>query len=151
MFYSAQTNGFYSTEIHGNAIPADAVEITESEHATLLAGQSQGKTISAGMGGVPHLSDPAPMTQIQVIAQYESALDNHLDDVAKQYRYKDRFSLAIRAGYAGPYHDEAVAFAQWMDGCNVQAFALLADVVAGNAPMPTVEAFIAGLPEFALP
>ncbi|EFY2854150.1 tail fiber assembly protein, partial [Shigella flexneri] len=30
-FYSASTNGFYSTEFHGTNIPDDAVEISESE------------------------------------------------------------------------------------------------------------------------
>ncbi|EFY4750284.1 tail fiber assembly protein, partial [Shigella flexneri] len=35
-FYSASTNGFYSTEFHGTNIPDDAVEISESEWKTLI-------------------------------------------------------------------------------------------------------------------
>ena len=47
MFYLKSTGGFYDAEIHGDAIPADAVEITRDEHAALLAGQSTGQRIEA--------------------------------------------------------------------------------------------------------
>ena len=61
MFYSAQTGGFYSAEIHGDAIPADAVEITRDEHTALLSGQSAGQHIEADEHGHPVLRDaPAP-------------------------------------------------------------------------------------------
>lgn len=93
---------------------------------------------------------PHVPTTAEIVAQYERALDAHLDSVAKQYRYDNRFTFALRAGYPGPYHDEAVAFAAWMDTCNVQAFTLLSEVQAGNATMPTIEGFIAGLPVFVL-
>lgn len=104
--------------------------------------------LQAGQAWV--VTDPTPPSQSEVIAQYERALDNHLDSVAKQYRYNDRFTFALRAGYPGPYHDEAVAFAAWMDTCNVQAFTLLSEVQAGNATMPTIEGFIESLPVFVL-
>ena len=42
MFYSKSTGGFYSRAIHGDNIPADAVEITDEEHRELLEGQSRG-------------------------------------------------------------------------------------------------------------
>ena len=61
MFYSAQTGGFYDAAIHGAAIPADAVEISEAAHAALIEGQSQGKRIVADANGFPVLDDqPAP-------------------------------------------------------------------------------------------
>ena len=151
MFYSKQTGGFYTREIHGDNIPADAVEITAEQHAALLTGQSEGKQIQADANGFPTLQDTPPPTQAEIIAQYESALDAHIDSVAHQYRYQDRFSFATRAGYVGPYQSEAIAFAQWMDSCNVQAFALLESVIAGEIEMPSIEEFIAALPEFVLP
>ncbi|MFZ4537880.1 hypothetical protein [Propionivibrio sp.] len=88
-----------------------------------------------------------PPTQAEVIAKYESALDAHLDSVARLHRYDNRFTFALRAGFDGPYRAEAVLFAQWMDACNVAAYALIAEVKAGAA-MPTIEEFIAGLPAF---
>lgn len=61
MFYSKSTNGFYDRAIHGDSIPADAVEITAEEHAALLEGQSQGKLIQADAKGKPVLAEsPAP-------------------------------------------------------------------------------------------
>ena len=60
--YSAQTGGFYLPEIHGENIPADAVEITAEEHAALLQGQSAGKVICAGKGGKPELREPEHVT-----------------------------------------------------------------------------------------
>ena len=60
MLYSKSTNGFYHPAIHGDNIPADAVEITCEQHAALLAGQSAGKIIAADADGFPVLQDPPP-------------------------------------------------------------------------------------------
>ena len=66
MFYSKSTGGFYDTAIHGNNIPADAVEITADEHAALLEGQSAGKLIQAAANGRPVLVDPPKPTAAEV-------------------------------------------------------------------------------------
>lgn len=60
MFYSPSHAGFYSVAIHGDEIPADAVEISAAEHASLLDGQSQGKRIVADAQGRPVLFDSLP-------------------------------------------------------------------------------------------
>ncbi|KAF1072695.1 MAG: hypothetical protein GAK45_00130 [Pseudomonas citronellolis] len=57
MFYSQATGGFYSSDIHGAAIPADAVEITDAEHAALMAGQAAGLLIQADTNGRPVLAE----------------------------------------------------------------------------------------------
>jgi hypothetical protein len=69
MLYSKTTNGFYLREMHGDAIPADAVEITDDEHQTLLDGQSAGKRITADADGRPMLSDPPPPTTDELAAR----------------------------------------------------------------------------------
>ena len=69
MFYSKDTGGFYTTEIHGSNIPPDAVEITNADHAALLNGQSSGKVISADENGIPYLADPPPPTAEQLRAK----------------------------------------------------------------------------------
>lgn len=94
--------------------------------------------------------DPVIETQAEIIKKYEMALDSHLDTVARVYRYDNRFTFSIRAGYVGPYQAEAILFAQWMDLCNTTAYALMADVVAGSKEMPTIDDFIGGLPVFVL-
>lgn len=69
MYYSASTGGFYDAAIHGDSVPEDVVEITEEEHATLLAGQSAGMVISSGGDGYPILAEPPAPTADQVQAQ----------------------------------------------------------------------------------
>lgn len=59
IFYSKTTGGFYDNQIH-NVLPEDAVKITAEYHATLLAGQAQGKTIMPGKDGKPVLAPLAP-------------------------------------------------------------------------------------------
>ena len=151
VFYSASTGGFYESDINGDKIPPDSVEITSEYRWELVNAQSAEKIITADGSGYPILTAPPPPTQSQIIAQYESALDTHLDSVAKAYRYDDRKSFALRAAYPGPYQAEGLAFAQWMDDCNVQAYSLLQSVTAGETPKPTIEEMIAALPRFVLP
>ncbi len=62
--YSAQTGGFYTAAIHGEAMPADVVDVKDEEHSELLAGQAQGKRIVPGAGGRPQLAEPTPMAPV---------------------------------------------------------------------------------------
>jgi hypothetical protein len=59
MKYAASTNSFYLQEIHGDAIPPDAIEISDDQYAALFAGQQQGKRIAAGEDGLPILIGPS--------------------------------------------------------------------------------------------
>lgn len=86
-----------------------------------------------------------------LLGEYETALDNMLDNTAKAHRYNDRFTFALRAGYAGPYQAEGIAFAQWMDACNTQAYTLMNEVAAGTTQPPaTIEDFLAIFPPFVI-
>lgn len=69
MFYSKTTGGFYDREIHGDNIPADAVEITVEQHQALIDGQSQGKRIVADEQGFPVLADPPAPTAEEIRSQ----------------------------------------------------------------------------------
>lgn len=61
MYYSPRTGGFYLRDLHGDAMPTDAIEITDEEYSALLAGQSTGKRIVPDAAGRPVLADqPAP-------------------------------------------------------------------------------------------
>ena len=54
--WSPSTGHFYHTEVHGAAIPEDALRVTARRHAELLEGQRQGRSILAGKNGKPALS-----------------------------------------------------------------------------------------------
>lgn len=74
------------------------------------------------------------------------ALNKHLDSVAKQRRYDDRYTCSLRAGFDGPFKAEGLAFAAWMDACNIKAYAILAECIAGQRPIPTEEELVAEMP-----
>ena len=61
--YSASTPGFYHTDIHGEAIPADAVEISDEEHRALLDQQATGLEIRPGPNGRPMATTPEPSAE----------------------------------------------------------------------------------------
>lgn len=94
---------------------------------------------------------PTEDVMASLVKIYEQELDSHMDRVAQQYRYDTRFTFALRAGYAGPYQAEGIAFASWMDQCNAQAYTLMDQVLSGQVTLPSIEDFIASLPTFTMP
>lgn len=62
MFYSAQHAGFYHPDIHGAAIPADAVEINDAAYSALIDAQTQGAVIQPDELGMPVAIFPVPPT-----------------------------------------------------------------------------------------
>jgi len=78
-------------------------------------------------------------------------LEVHYDAKAKEKRYDNRLTCALRAGYAGPFQAEGQAFAQWMDTCNAYAYGVMAEVVQGTRPLPTIDDLLAELPVLTWP
>lgn len=115
MFYSASTGGFYNRAVHGDNIPADAVEISFEEHGALLAGQSAGKRIEADADGKPILVTPAGPTLEESIAAlvkqidtdadaiYTAALGNRATEYAEAESQAQAFKDAAYAGDAPTY------------------------------------------------
>ena len=58
-YYSKSTGGFYDSTIH-SGWPDDVIEISATQHAALLAGQSAGQVIIPDKEGKPVLAEPAP-------------------------------------------------------------------------------------------
>ena len=73
MFYSPQRRGFYCEQVHGTAIPADAVPVSAEDYAALLAGQAQGRIITPDAQGRPMLTDPVPPTEAELLAAWRAA------------------------------------------------------------------------------
>lgn len=87
-----------------------------------------------------------------LIASFDSALTEHLDSVAKEKRYDNRITCALRAGYQGPFQAEGQAFASWMDTCNALAYQIMSDVQSGKRIVPaSAEAFLSEFPEMVWP
>lgn len=153
MLYSKSQNGFYLPEIHGENIPSDAVEITDEQHAKLLAGQSNGKRIVTDENGQPVLADlPAP-TPEQVIAAITAAVQAHMDAAAKAAGYDGVKSAVTYADEpAVPrFQEEGRAFRAWRSLVWAKCYDLLDAVQAGTRPPMTAAQVIAELPVLNLP
>ena len=152
MFYSKSTNGFYDRKIHGDSIPADAVEITKTEHAALLEGQSQGKIIAADANGRPVLKDPPPPTKEQIIAQYGMAVQQRLDDFAKTRGYGGILSATTYAtSNVSKFAAEGQYCVDVRDTTWAKCYEILSAVESGTRLAPTMDEFFAELPELKWP
>lgn len=89
-----------------------------------------------------------PPTREQIIRMYTGALEDHYDQKAGEKGYDNRFTCALRAGYPGPFQQEGIRFAQWMDNCNYLGYQTLALVENGHIPLPSVEDFVESMPLF---
>ncbi|MDM0024067.1 hypothetical protein [Variovorax saccharolyticus] len=92
-----------------------------------------------------------PLSLEERIAALLAAVDLHLNQAARAKGYDGIVTAALRAGYPGPFHDEGVAFATWMDSVYATCYQLLAQWQAGELEEPTASELIAMLPALELP
>lgn len=78
MLYSASTGGFYLHDVHGDSVPADAVQVTDDDYQALMEAQSTGKRIVAGDAGQPIAADPPPLTADQLLQLNTATRDSLL-------------------------------------------------------------------------
>ena len=102
------------------------------------------------VGGVQQWGEE-PMTEAEITEAFIVALDSLYNARAKEKQYDNRITCAIRAGYAGPFQAEGIAFAQWMDACNAYGYQQLALVMTGQRAIPTLDEFLAELPVLTWP
>lgn len=109
MYYAKSTGGFYDPAIHGDNIPADAVEITGEEHASLMAAQEAGKVIQADKNGKPVAVAPQ-FTQAELVTNAVLQIDVDTDAIygavlgnrAQEYTLAEADATAYKAaGYTG--------------------------------------------------
>jgi hypothetical protein len=65
MFYSAGRRGFFHGRLHKTAMPADAVGISDADHAALLEAQNNGQEIVPDENGLPVARDPTITIEMQ--------------------------------------------------------------------------------------
>lgn len=86
MYYSKSTKGFYTKDIHGDNIPAEAVEVSIDDYNALMEGQSNGMMIVPNDNGHPMLVaqeivEPVQPTKEQLLAQLQ-ALQTQIESLA---------------------------------------------------------------------
>lgn len=148
MYYAESTGGFYSREIHGDNIPPDAVEITDAEHAALLAGQSTGKIITAGAGGKPVLADQPKATAPHVWERIKAERDRRIQSggykVGTKWFHSDMFSRTQQMGLV-MLGANIPANREWktMDGTTVTMTQALAGQIFATAAASDIAIFAA--------
>ncbi|MFU2067732.1 hypothetical protein ACLQ9R_01515 [Bordetella hinzii] len=152
MFFSKSTGGFYSPDIHGEAIPDDAVEITDQEHAALLDGQAVGKVIMTDSDGRPILANPT-LTPEEIQNQKVALVQKYMDDAARALRYD---SIANAITYADEpsapkFQAEGLAFRAWRSLVWEKCYEILDEVQSGARGIPSDEELIGELPPLSLP
>ncbi|WP_143042885.1 hypothetical protein ABL840_05045 [Variovorax sp. NFACC27] len=94
---------------------------------------------------------PGPPSLEERIAALQAAVDETLNAAARARRYDSIHSAALRAGFPGPFHDEGMAYAIWMDAVNAKCYEVLALYLAGEIAEPTRAELLAMLPALTLP
>ncbi len=90
------------------------------------------------------LFEPTPEPLPLTVADYEAAIQRHVDETARSKQFRDGVTMASYASSTNPqWETEALAFIAWRDAVWAFAYAELAKVQAGEREQPTAEAFIA--------
>lgn len=149
--YSAAMRGFFDPEIHVS-MPEDAVPITKKEHADLLAAQSAGQLIEPDAAGRPVAVPPPPPSDAEIQAQLTAVVQRHLDAKAKALGYDNIFTAVTYAEEPSvpKFQADGLALRAWRSAVWAAGYALLADVQAGQAQVPSAEALVDSLPAFVL-
>lgn len=99
----------------------------------------------------PVVAPPQEPTEDEIQAALTQALNRHLDSVAGQRRYDSRFTCMLRAGFAGPFQAEGLAFAAFADECNMVGYTMMKRAKAGEIAIPTEAQLIAEMPTIQWP
>lgn len=93
------------------------------------------------------IPDPLP-----TITDYENAIQNLVDETAREKQFRDGVTLASYIGSTKPkWAAEAQAFVAWRDNVWFYAYGELAKVQAGERQQPTVEQFLMEIAPIAWP
>ncbi len=94
------------------------------------------------------VSPAPPLT----IIDYENAIQNLVDDTARERQFRDGVTLASYTASTKPkWAAEAQAFVAWRDNVWFYAYGELAKVQAGHRSQPTVEKFLDEIARIAWP
>ncbi|EGL63587.1 hypothetical protein AGRO_3656 [Agrobacterium sp. ATCC 31749] len=138
--------GFYNEEIHGENIPADAIDISDEQWVDLLAG------CGSRVWKNGEVVDIDPTFNAPTIADYENAIQNLVDSTAREKQFRDGVTLASYTASTKPnWAAEAQAFVAWRDNVWFYAYGELAKVQAGQRQQPSVEEFLAEIPPIEWP
>jgi hypothetical protein len=169
MFYHTETNQYinYDTSFSLNGVqyPSSFLRNSTIEDKTSVGlvevitvgdrGDDRYVWVNESITGAIRTITNTPKSDVELLkiktVEYTTALEQFYDKKAQERKYDNRYTCALRAGYAGPFQPEGVAFAQWMDTCNGMCYQMLTDVQSGTIPLPTIESVIQSFPDLIWP
>ncbi|OVE92727.1 hypothetical protein B7W89_07540 [Agrobacterium tumefaciens] len=120
--------------------------MTEAQHLEFLENAGGRKFIDGEVVVVEPSTVPA------TILDYENAIQNLVDNTARERQFRDGVTLASYIGSTkSKWAAEANAFVAWRDNVWFYAYGELAKVQAGQRPQPTVEQFLGEIARIAWP
>lgn len=133
--------------------PVSGIEISDEEYTSLLRAQEAGKHIQPDANGHPVPVEPPPPTTADLIAANTATIQAQLDRQAQLKGYDNIVSACSYAAQeiGAPFQAEGAAYLAWRSAVWAQAYATLAQVEAGEIPMPTPEEAVAAMPALVLP
>jgi hypothetical protein len=146
----------YDSAVHGDAIPAEAVQVSDEQFFQTI-NETDGLWTITNEGDVvkvPFPDPPAPTLQ-QVLASYEAAVQKHMNEVANQYGYDDVYTAISYATepIVQKFQTEGIAFREWRSLVWAYCIQVQDDCLA-EPPVrtpPTPEDLILELPELIMP
>lgn len=138
-------SAFFDPDIHGENIPAEAVEVSDAQWAEFIDNVGHRKWMDGEVVAYDPASEPT-------ITDYENAIQNLVDETAREKQFRDGVTLASYIGSTMPkWAGEAMAFVAWRDNVWRYAYGELAKVQAGQRQQPTVEKFLGEIGPIAWP
>lgn len=132
---------FYSDAIHGDGIPGNAIEISENDWLDFIANPGSRKWLS----GVIVVVNPPEIAP--AITDYENAIHNLVDSIAREKQFRDGVTLASYIGSTVPvWAAQAQTFVAWRDAVWQYVYQQLEQFQLGLREQPSVADFLTEIP-----
>lgn len=140
--------GFYSSDVHGSAIPEPNFAITEQQWYDALSSGANKVSELFELFYEPPVETPEERIEIIVIR-----VQSHMDSKAREYGYDNVFTAVTYADepLVPKFQEEGVAFRSWRSAVWAHCYDLLAQWQAGQLSDLTVDDVISTLPPFTPP
>ncbi len=103
---------------------------------------------TAQIGGIYDGAFYAAIEKLPTLEEYEQAIDNQLNLIAKEHGYDNIVSACSYAGAVNPYQVESMGFIRWRGMVWGYATEILNNVKNGIQSQPTIEDVIQGMPKY---
>lgn len=138
-YYDTITNkllGWYDTDIH-TTIPTPNIEVTDTVWSEALNINANYVNIDLGILEVKDFRNDLEK-QISLSNEIKTAIQNHLDDTAKLFKFETGMDRACSyTGYTNPFQADALILANWRSAIWEYVETEEAKVIAGTRTMPT--------------